>query len=169
MAVRNKAFEIAALAAEAPAPDADENVAELQHGHGVFSLWRRPSAGQIGMMQLRWTRGTRDEQYKALDRFFDQIVLTPEEIVANDRKDAEGRLYSERIEAGERGVGMDFFWDLWERDVIETDTLMSMFKEVVEIHSGFPTSSSPASSKSPSKSGPRSPAASRRQRSTPSS
>lgn len=170
MAVQNRAFEIAALAADKPAPDAEENVAELDHGNGYFSLWRRPSPGQFGMLQLRQSRGTSEERLRGLDRFFAALVLTPEEAVANERKDAEGRLYSERVEAGETAVGMDFFWDLWERDLIETDTLYSMMKEALEMHSGFPTSSQPASSPSASTSGPRSTATSRRARpKTPSS
>lgn len=168
MAVRNKAFEIAALDADKPAPDAEENVAELDHGNGYFSLWRRPSPGQFGMMQLRMSRGTAEESLRALDRFFAQVVLTPDEIVADERTDSAGQKYADRVKNGEHGVGMDFFWDLWERDVIETDTLLGMMREAVEIHSGFPTASPQPSSVRQKPSGQSSTAVSRRQRSTPS-
>lgn len=167
MAVRTSNFEIAALDAVATqAPD--ENVAELNHGNGYFSLWRRPRPGQFAILQLRMSRGNGTDRMQGLDRFFSKIILTPEEVLAEGRTDADGRTYLERAEAGDKPVGVEFFWDLIDRDVMEVDTLVEMMREAVEIHSGFPTSSSPASSPSATSSGPRSTATSRRAKSTPS-
>lgn len=161
-------FEIAALDAE-QAPRIEEQTAEITLGSKYVSLWRRPTPGQYAMFQLRLSRAGGDQQGRALDKFFGNLVLTPEEILAPGRVDEEGEAYAERIPAlKQEAVGFDFIVELIEnpRNNLDESFLLTLLEKAMEVHSGFPTSPASGSSTSPTPSGPPSTARSRRQGST---
>lgn len=165
MAIGKSVFEIAALEHEQTSTNTDENLAEIRIGPNTYTLWRKPTSAQFVMMTVRSTRGS-DERWKGIDRFLSGLLLTPEEAVADGRKDIDGNLYSDRVKAGDRFVGIDFLWELYEAEKLDEEQLVKLCEAAIEVHTGFPTESSSASSPGRTESGTTSTAASRRNSST---
>lgn len=179
MAVRTANFEIAAFdAAQQPEAKADENIVELGLGGGHFSLWRRPSSGEWGMFTVRLSKAkTTPQAAIAIENFLDRVMLTPDQVAADDRVDAEGARYADRIEAGEQAVGADFLLNAWGAGALgllsgeeigkeDGVSVLDIIKRAFEEFAGFPTEPASGSRSQRRSTGASSTASSRRASST---